>query len=190
MEQISETWINTETLRSIYERRSVRSYDDRPVYIELISRVIDAGKMAPSAMNSQPWKFYILTTPDAIRAFSKEIAAALEGRFHLAHGVDALASDDPIFHGAPVVIFITAPRDDEWGPIDVGMCAQNMLLAAHTLGLASCPVGLAKYVEKTRIASTLHLAANEEVLLAVIMGYGRELPEEHKRVGNNVVFIG
>ena len=190
MQKLSETWVSTETLQSIYDRRSVRSYDDRPVFVELISRVIDAGKMAPSAMNKQPWKFYVLTTSDTIRAFSKEIAAELEGKFHLAHDTDALASEDPIFHGAPVVIFITAPRDDEWAAIDVGMCAQNMLLAAHSLGLASCPVGLAKYVEKTRIASSLHLAANEEVQLAVIIGYGRELPEQHHRIGDNVVFIG
>lgn len=190
MEQLSDTWVSTETLHAIYDRRSVRSYEDRPVFIELISRVIDAGKMAPSAMNRQPWKFYVLTTPDAIGAFSKEIAAALEGKFHLAHGLDPLASDDPIFHGAPVVIFITTPRDDEWAPIDAGMCAQNMLLAAHSLGLASCPVGLARYVEKTPIVSRLGLAANEEVVLAVVMGYGRELPEQHKRIGNNVIFIG
>lgn len=190
MEQIIDSDRSTETLRSIYDRRSVRSYEDRPVLIELLCRVIDAGKMAPSALNKQPWKFYVLTTPDAIRAFSKEIAAVLEGRFHLAHGADPAISADPVFHGAPVVIFITGPRDDEWAPIDIGMCAQNMLLAAHSLGLDSCPVGLAKYVEKTRIVSSLHLAATEQVYLAVIIGYGRERAEEHKRVGNNVTFIG
>jgi nitroreductase len=66
----------------------------------------------------------------------------------------------------------------------------KLLLAAYSLGLASCPVGLARYVEKTAIVSSLHLDADEEVLLAVIIGYGRELPEQHHRIGDNVVFIG
>ncbi|HEV2354195.1 MAG TPA: nitroreductase, partial [Puia sp.] len=176
--------------RCIYERRAVRTYEDRPVPVELVARIVDAGKMAPSAMNRQPWKFYLLTTPDTIRAFSREIAACLEGRFHLAHGVDPGSSEDPIFHGAPVVIFLTAPRDDEWAALDIGMCAENMMLAAHSLGLATCPIGLAKFLDKTKIVSSLHLGASEQVILAIALGYGSEMPERHQRVGDNVVFVG
>ncbi|WP_431215137.1 nitroreductase family protein [Puia sp. P3] len=68
---------------------------------------------------------------------------------HLSHGIDLHAIQDPVFHGAPVVIFITAPRDNEWAPLDIGMCAQNIMLSAQSLGLSSCPVGFGKYVENT-----------------------------------------
>jgi len=50
-----------------------------------------------------------------------------------------------------VVIFIISPHDNEWASLDVGMCAQNIMLAAKSLGLDTCPVGFGKYVEKTKI---------------------------------------
>ena len=183
-----DTDILNETLRTIYDRRSVRLYLDRPVPIDLVGRVIDAGKMAPSDMNHQPWKFYVLTIPDTIRAFSREIQTCMKGlshRFAAAFGQAA----DPIFHGAPVVILLAAPTKNEWAALDLGMCAQNMMLAARSLGLDSCPVGLAKYIQKTSIVSTLNLDPRDEVLLAVILGYGAERPEPHARVANNVNFI-
>jgi len=98
-------------------------------------------------------------------------------------------SEDPIFHGAPVVIFITAPRDNEWASLDVGMCAQNMMLAAKAMGIDSCPVGLGKFVEQTEIFKRLEVPASEQVVLSIILGYGDELPEMPERKSNNIRFI-
>jgi nitroreductase len=69
------------------------------------------------------------------------------------------------------------------------MCAQNIMLAAKSLGLETCPVGFGKYVEKTSIFSRLHVPASEEVKLAIILGYGDESPEVHERLTNNLLFI-
>ncbi|HAL82212.1 MAG TPA: hypothetical protein DCO83_08235 [Mucilaginibacter sp.] len=196
---------STETLQTIYKRRAVRKYKSRPVGNEIIEQIIDAGRMAPSAINQQEWKFYILTNKDIIKTFSKEIAKTSAKEFiksgvkdivktagdllHSFHSIDLFKWADPIFHGAPVVIFITAPKDDEWAGLDIGMCAQNMMLAAKTLGLDSCPVGLAKFVEHTDIFYKLRIPATEKVHLAVILGYGDETPEAHKRVKENAIFI-
>lgn len=198
----------TETLKIIYERRAVRKYKDRPVDINLIEQVLDAGRMAPSAMNKQPWQFYVLTNKETIHLFSREMSGvvmkgllktgisgfaqifkAAYGLLHLPHGIDLHAIKDPVFYGAPVVIFVTSPRDNEWASLDVGMCAQNMMLAAKSLGLDTCPVGFGKYVEKTKIFSRLHVRPTEEVQLAIIMGYGDESPEIHKRSRDNRLFI-
>jgi nitroreductase len=203
-----ETDTRTETIETIYERRAVRKYKDSLVDINLIGKVLDAGRMAPSAMNKQPWQFYVLTNKETIQAFSREIAGvmmkgalksgvsgiaqllkAASGLLHLSHGVDLHAIKDPVFYGAPVVIFLTAPRDNEWASLDVGMCAQNIMLAAKSLGLETCPVGFGKYVEKTSIFSRLHVPASEEVKLAIILGYGDESPEVHERLTNNLLFI-
>ncbi len=194
-----------ETIRIIYERRAVRKYKNKPVERDLIQEVIDAGRMAPSAINKQPWKFYVLTEKEMIRSFSKEIAAVAIKEFsrsgirnivktashllHFSHGFDFRAMEDPVFHGAPVVIFITAPRDNEWAPLDIGMCAQNMMLAAKAVGLDSCPVGFAKFVGNTKLYPRLTVPDSEEVFLSVILGYGDEHPEIHDRRKNNVIFI-
>jgi nitroreductase len=191
--ETTNTAVSTsETVRAIYQRRAVRKYKDQPVERELIEEVIDAGRMAPSAVNRQPWEFYVLTDKKSILAFSKEIAGAIKGAdhpFHFAHGPHSLASEDPIFHGAPVVIFITAPRDNEWASLDVGMCAQNMMLAAKAMGIDSCPVGLGKFVEQTEIFKRLEVPASEQVVLSIILGYGDELPEMPERKSNNIRFI-
>ncbi|MFI5137128.1 MAG: nitroreductase [Sphingobacteriales bacterium] len=193
------------TLKTIYERRAVRKYKDRPVDHETIEKIIDAGRMAPSAVNKQEWKFYILTNKDTIKTFSKEIAKTAAKEFlksgvkevvkttgsllHSFHSIDLFKWADPIFYGAPVVIFITAPKDNEWAGLDIGMCAENMMLAANALGLDSCPVGLGKFVEQTDIFYKLRVPATEKVHLAVILGHGDETPEAHERIKENAVFI-
>lgn len=195
----------TETLRTIYQRRAVRKYKDMPVDDATIEKILAAGRMAPSAMNKQPWRFYILTNKETIKSFSKEIAKTtakeviksgfagivktVGNLLHSFHSADLINGADPIFHGAPVVVFIAAPKDNEWACLDIGMCAQNMMLAAKSLGLDSCPVGLAKYVEQTDIFYKLKTLSTEQVHLAVILGYGDEIPEAHKRIKENAIFV-
>jgi len=172
---------------------------------DLLEKVLDAGRMAPSAMNGQPWKFYIATHQDTIARFSKTIAAltpnimltaaikhplkAIKTLLHFSPGMLGSPGGDPIFHGAPVVIFITSPKDNEWAGIDIGMCAQNMMLAARSLGLDSCPVGFGKYIAKTPVYHELGVPSGETVQLAIIIGYGAENPERYPRAGNTAIFI-
>lgn len=195
----------TSTIKTIYERRAVRKYLSKPVDKKLIEQVLDAGRMAPSAMNKQEWKFYVFTDKETIHLMSKEIkkAAAKDflrsglkqiikmasGLFHFSSAIDFSKMSDPVFYGAPVVIFITAPRDNEWAGLDIGMCAQNMMLAAKSLGLDSCPVGFGKYLEHTKSYSLLPAKAGEQIQLSITLGYGNETPDIHKRKRNNVNFI-
>lgn len=194
-----------EILKTIHERRAVRKYQDRPVTRELIDQVIDAGRVAPSAMNRQPWSFYVVTDPEMIRRMSSQIAKAsvvvmaktglreiirsASGLLHAVAGMKFFQSDDFVFHGAPVVIFLTAPADNEWAPIDIGMCCQNMSLAAKSLGLDTCPVGFGKFVEQTKSYAELRIPDGEKVILSLILGYGDEKPEPHPKRRNNVFYI-
>ncbi len=194
-----------ETLKTIYERRAVRKYKNVPVDKGLIDLLVDAGRMAPSAMNRQPWKFYILTDRAKIGAYSKEIAGiavkeirhlnvrqAIEmtlSAFHLSTMIRFLIKDDHIFYGAPIVILITSPKEDEWGALDIGMCAQNIMLAARAVGLDTCPVGFAKFITQTRDYYLLNIPDSEQVHLAITIGYGDEHPETHERIENNAIYL-
>ncbi len=201
MEQV----INNETLTIIYERRAVRKYKDTPVSSVILEKILDAGRMAPSAMNKQPWKFHILTSKETIRSFSKEIAKigfkkvinagpkqilkTVADLLHFSFGSGILKNGDPVFYGAPVVIFISAPKENEWAALDIGMCCQNMMLAAKSLGLDSCPIGFGKYVTQTKVYTQLRISPSDQVHLAVVFGYGNETPQVHKRMMDNVFFI-
>lgn len=195
----------TETIRTIYDRRAVRKYRSKTIDDDLLEKVLDAGRMAPSAMNRQPWKFYILTHQDTISLMSKEIAKVafksvvksslkhpldtIKTLLHATPGLLHIDNEDPIFHSAPVVIFITSPKNYEWAGLDIGMCAENMMLAAKSLGLDTCPVGLAKYAQQTSVFHKLEIPNSEEIQLAILLGYGNEIPEVHPRIKNNAIFI-
>lgn len=202
--EISNTINLNETLKTIFERRAVRHYLPQMVGDDLLEQILNAGRMAPSAMNGQHWKFYIATHSDTIAAFSKAISNVMPKvvfKLLLGHPVKTMKTllqnpsaivnpgDDPIFHGAPIVIFITSPKDNEWGGLETGMCAQNMMLAARSLGLESCPIGLAKYIDQTPVYHRLEISPAEKVQLAIILGYGVEKPAAHPRAKHTTIFI-
>ena len=119
----------------------------------------------------------------------KNIAkAVMSGITHISTLVDFFTATDPVFHGAPVAIFITALKDDEWAALDIGMCSQNIMLAAKSLGLETCPVGFATYIEKAEHYSKLGIPPNEKVHLAIIVGYGDKQPPLHARKKDNAFY--
>ena len=194
-----------EVVKCIYERRAVRKYKNISVPKDVIDELLDAGRMAPSAMNRQPWKFYVLTEQQKIEKYSKEIASIAVKElkhvslkeaarltlsfFHFSKMIDFLKNDDHIFYGAPAVILITTPEHDEWGALDAGMCAQNIMLAAKAMGLATCPVGFARFITQTKDYFSLNIPADEQIQLAIIVGHGDERPPVHERIVNNAFYI-
>lgn len=206
METVTDrvTEATSSVIQNIYARRSVRRYQNRPVDRELIEQIIDAGRMAPTAMMKQPWKFYVLTEQASIGEFSKAIIRTLtkemmhegpSGIAKLALGAlysmyyGNLLEGPDVFYGAPVLIFISAPEDEPWACYDISMCAQNMMLAAKALGLDSCPLGVGKELEHVPIYYKLRIPYPEKVLLAVVFGYGDEQPKAHTRKKDNVIYV-
>lgn len=194
-----------QTITTIYSRRAVRKYKAQPVERRLIDQLLAAGRMAPSAMNRQPWRFYVVTNKElhqllskdiVKKAFKEEISKGIKGILNTAFMLlrtlpkfDLSKFDDPVFYNAPVVIFITAPTDNEWAGLDIGMCTQNIMLAAKSMGLDTCPVGFGKFVDHTAHYARLGIPENEKVQLAVIAGYGDEEPPVHKRITDNVSYF-
>ncbi len=199
---IPKTFENT-VLETIYKRRAIRKFHALSVSEDQIEKILNAGRMAPSAINKQPWHFYVITDSVLIQKLSraimssskmamfkagiKEVAHAITNpaSFHIKEGLDFFKSNDPVFHGAPLVIYITSPKNNEWAPLDIGMCAQNMMLAAESLGLKSCPIGFGKYIEKTEDVALFNLPESHQINLALIFGYSEEVPEIHPRNKDN-----
>ena len=117
------------------------------------------------------------------------VKAAVSGITHLSHGIDFFKAPDPVFHGASVVIFITAPKDYEWAGLDIGMCTQNIMLAAKSIGLDTCPVGFGKFVMQAKSYKKLKYIPREQGAVIVIVGYGDETTEVHLRKKDNVIYI-
>ncbi len=166
----------TEVERVILERRSVRLYKKKQVPEFLVRRILEAGRFAPSAGNSQPWKFSVVQDPNMIREMTDQVvkickmAAALDFRKHayLAPLVKAMIHLQPnnmhpipmgaiasiaegklgLFHGAPTVILVMKDKRGVSNPdLDCGIAGQNMVLAAHSLGLGTCWVGFVSVLD-------------------------------------------
>jgi hypothetical protein len=106
-----------------------------------------------------------------------------------AHGFHFLRSGDQVFYNAPVVIFITGTKDNVWAGLNIGICAQNVLLAAQSIALSSYPISPGKYIEQTKVYSRMQVPSRKERKLSTILGYGAERPWLHRRNKKNEIFI-
>lgn len=111
----------------VHRRRSVRQYTPQPVPDDLLQQVLEAGRWAPSAVNSQPWEFLVVTDPEVKQALY-DLAGVLGLKWK-----QLLA--------APVVIVICARPLTPYSRDDCIFAGQNMLLAAADLGLGTCWIG-------------------------------------------------
>jgi nitroreductase len=178
-----------EIIKIINERRAIRKYKTVSISETQVNQLLDAARMAPSALNGQPWKFYVLSERELIDLFDQKIKAVAVKIFKMDHAAEFFNTPNPIFHGAPVVIFIAADRNNEFAGLDVGMCAQNLMLAAKSIGLDTCPVGLAKFAEQTNVYSILGIKDADQVLIGITVGYGDEMPVLHPRKTDNASFV-
>jgi nitroreductase len=179
------------TITTIYARRSVRKFTSKTIDKKLIEELIDAARMAPSAMNVHRSKFHVLTNKATIKTIAAELHETVKAKLPLTlinkdHQPDP---EDPIFYGAPVVIFLSIAINDEWSEMEAGMCAENLMLAAKSFGIESCAVGAAKLVQTIPSAEKLKIPQEEKICLAIVLGYGDEHPEVKLRSKDNIRFI-
>jgi len=144
-----DTWL------AIASRREVREYADRDLPEEVVRSILDAGRLAGSAKNRQPWRFLIVEDEPA----RKRLAEAV--------------FEPTNVQGARLVVAIVGRSG-----FDTGRCAQNMLLAAWNAGVGSCPNGQ-RDPEAARAA--LGLGDDEELATVLTFGYpARERDPERR----------
>ncbi len=143
-------------LEAIYARRSVRTYTDEPVADELLYEVLRAGSWAPSGLNNQPWRFAIVRDPSV-----KDELAGLTRYAKIVRSANVL-----------VAVFLDedSSYDVEKDRQGIGACIQNMLLAAHSLGLGAVWLGeILKNRDKVR--EVLELSPGLDLMAVVALGH-------------------
>ena len=116
-----------ELLEGLYSRRSVRQFTTEPVEREQLLEIIKAGTWAPSGLNNQPWRFVIVQGAEARSGLAKLT------KYHF------------VIEGAPACIAVFVAKSVMYHGVKdhqaMGACIQNMLLAAHALGLGAVWLG-------------------------------------------------
>jgi len=172
----------TPALAAIHERRSVRAYRDDGVDRRMIERLLEAAIWAPSAMNAQPWAFVVVQDRNLLARLDADAAAfwltdppvaALADRpYEQLEQLRALvrSPDFSILHGAPTLIVIYATS--ALGVPDCYLAAENLLLAATTLGLGTCPIGLAQpLLDQPAVKAELDVPADHVCALPIVVGH-------------------
>jgi nitroreductase len=128
-------------------KREVREYADRDLPDDVVRRILEAGRLAGSAVNRQPWRFLAVRDRDLLDRLAETV-----------HASDNL-------RGAKLAVAIVV--SDSPG-FDCGRAAQNMMLAAWNEGVGSCPNGMP---EPQRAAEVLDLPGGERPLNILSFGY-------------------
>lgn len=153
-------------LEGIYSRRSVRNYTNENPTGEQVLEIINAGSWAPSGLNNQPWRFVIVRDP--------EIRRQLAGLTRYRHIIDT----------APVAIAVFCDREVMYNDVKdhqaMGACLQNMLLAAHGLGLGAVWLGeILKSADE--VGHLLRVSPQMELMAVVTVGHPADTDRRSSR---------
>ena len=153
-----------EILKAIHERRSIRRFTAEPLTTEQIELVLEAGRWAPSGKNTQPWRFAVVQDEGKKNELAK------------------LAPQREMIATAPVTLAVFLDKEAGYDALKdaqgIGACIQNILLAAHSLGLGACWMGKTRDSE---IESLLGAKDSEELMALIPIGHPDEAPAPSPR---------
>jgi nitroreductase len=170
-------------LELIKTRQSDRSYNNKSVEKEKIGRIVEAGRMAPSACNAQPWKFIIVDDPGLLDQLAVAASAKLLGM-------------NSFVGQAPLQIVVirekanmssrigTTVKNKDYSLIDIGIASENICLQARAEGLGSCMIG---WFDEKMVRKILHIPRSKRVELIITIGYpAKELRDKKRKATEEI----
>jgi nitroreductase len=166
-----------EMLNIIAKRQSDRKYREVPVEKEKIERILEAGRLSPSACNAQPWKFIVIDNPDLKTKIAKAASAKVIGM-------------NVFINQAPLLIIVVREKPNfsskigatiknkDYSRIDIGIASENICLQAEAEGLGSCMVG---WFDEPILKKLLSIPRSKRVELIITVGYSQSEQREKRR---------
>ena len=187
----------------IYTRRSIRKYEDKPISRELLEQIIDAGRVAPSAKNRQPWKFLVYSG-EAKRELLLQMRKGIEREEQSpslpqsGHGLPDAKNTLRIMESVPVIIMVLNTNgkspfaennvDDRFTEINdllsMGAAVENMLLQAERLDIGTLWIGNTCFAYREL---TEYIGTDAQLTGAVALGYKVENPAMRPRKSLNEI---
>ncbi len=166
---LSKEYMYMEFYKLVSERESIRSYDPgKKVPENIIRKILEAGRIAPSAANRQPWKFIVVSSGEML----SKIRSCYSRQW---------------FHEAPHILIVKGKRSDAWSrgydsynslETDLTIAMDHMILAAENEGLGTCWIAA---FDPEVLRKALGLSDDETVFAITPLGY---MPEGFTRKGN------
>jgi len=179
-------------IENIKSRRSTRDFRQESIPEGIVDKIVEAGSFAPSALNRQPWRFVVIGQEAMIKELSAVVRKKLKALYKLVpilrflikdfrdeRFVNALkktasSEEDTVFYSAPLIIFVA--NDTRYGAtnMDCVLTCQNMMLAAHSMGIGSCFIGRTKAIPKGLLRKKFNLPGHYDFNACVAFGYPKE----------------
>lgn len=176
-QRITERHESTDIINTISNRRSIRSYEPDSVTLNQIHKLLTAAVQAPNATRKAAWEFAIIQDKALLETLSNEIKSAMNENIRAL--IPAL-SEDPdfnIFYNAGTLIIIYSLHSEPFATADCWLAAENLMLAAYSLGLGSCVIGTAiTTLNSPQWKNRLGVPQDRTAIAPIIVG----IPEEGK----------
>jgi nitroreductase len=181
-------------LETIKSRRSVRLFKPEPLKDADLAAILEAGCYAPSAMNGQSWHFTVVLKKELLAQMSAQVRELIKD-------IDSPRIQERLkdpnwqaFYHAPALIVVSGRKDAGFHPTDCAAATQNMLLAAASLGIGSCWIGIIAQLFESpqgqQFASELNIPEGYKPLYSVALGYpDGEPPQAAPRKEDAVRYI-
>jgi nitroreductase/NAD-dependent dihydropyrimidine dehydrogenase PreA subunit len=169
----------------IHMKRSVRQFKDKPVDMELINKIVEIGRVSPTASNGQPLKFTVVNSAEKLEELKLlsmntlyEYGQKLEGRYKqiFSSMLENYKETgfDRLFHNATSLIVIYGDSKGTFNlDIDGGIAGGQMTLIAETLGLGSCFIGFLNFAasQNSEIFKFLKIPEGNKMIANIALGY-------------------
>lgn len=151
----------------ITQRQSDRGYLDKEVEKEKLDRILEAGRMAPSACNSQPWRFIVVNEPELRKKIAKASSAKGLGFNNFIDQAPVLLI---IVREKPKIISRIggSVKDKDYSVIDIGIASENICLQASAEGLGTCMLG---WFDEKKVKELLGIPKSKRAELVITLGY-------------------
>ena len=194
-----------EVMNTILHRRSIRRFDDRQIEEPALRQILQAGLYAPSAGGRQGVIFAVCQDREINERLGKIKRAnsnphMANGDNYVSHEQPSIADDPKLinaFYGAPTVITLFAPKNFLFSQEDCAAAAENMMLAADSMGIGSCYIGQGWTAfadpygqEKLR---EWNIPTDHYAVMQLLLGYPREgdkHPVPKPRRTGRIIWIG
>ena len=177
-------------IENIMARRSVRAYKEQAVPRELLEQVVECGINAPNAMNAQQWEVRVVESKAWIDKATEAYKQSVKGT--PAEKMVTEPSFKNMFRNAPAVIFI-GHKPSKYTAVDCGLMAENMMLAAQSLGLGTVcmgsPIAFLTQPVGAEFLSSLSFSEGYEPLICIGIGYADESPAAKPRNKDVIKYI-
>jgi nitroreductase len=154
---------NLNGIKLLKERRSIRSFEDRPIDDQILKDIFETTRWCFSAVNRQPWRFYVVRNKDLIQKIAKECVTG------------------PFAVQAPVLVVLVGDPEvqPDWYLQDLSFVSLQLALAAWNFGIGTCWIGR---INRDKVKQLIGLKEKDFILTVLPLGYPKgDIPQPRPR---------